>query len=65
MTTARTTSTLICSAVKATKAAGITVGAIEVEKGGVIRIIAIDAMPRVASPQGENSCDAILEEILP
>lgn len=63
MAQSRTTEALITSAVQASKNAGIHVGAVEVEKGGVVRIIAIDAMPKVNSPKGENTCDAILGDL--
>lgn len=64
MPSARTTETLVCNAVSAAKAAGIVVGAVEVEKGGVVRVIALEAMKSLPSPKGENTCDEILRELL-
>lgn len=61
MPSARTTETLVTNAVNAARAAGIVVGAVEVEKGGLVRVVALEAMKPLRSSEGGNTCDKILE----
>jgi hypothetical protein len=55
----RTTEALIEKAIAACTSAGIEIGAVEVETGGRVRILARGAMPRVEKGTGGNTCDAL------
>lgn len=58
----RTTRNLIRNAVEACTQAGLTVGAVEVLPGGVVRILPPEAIPAHRAPKdGGNSCDALFQ----
>ena len=56
---ARTTTSLVKRAVNAATEAGITVGAVEVQQGGVVRVLAIEAVSNNPTPKTGKSCDDI------
>lgn len=61
----RTTASLIQNAIEAFQKAGMDVGAVEVEAGGVVRILPTGAIPAqrdAKGASGENSCDSLFEE---
>ena len=59
----RTTSALIRSAITAAQESGFAIGAVEVRKGGFVRILARDAVTALPSPEkGENTCDGLFGE---
>lgn len=59
MPATRTTQALVKNAVAAFKAAGLTVGAVEVLPGGAVRVVALDAVSPLTSSKGDNTCDEI------
>lgn len=59
MTASRTTEALIRNAIEACKAAGLDVGAVEVSKGGVVRVLPAGAISTHPAPEGENTCDKL------
>jgi len=59
MTARRTTTALIQSALEAWIAAGLPVGAVEVSKGGVVRVLAPEAVSAQPSAQEGNTCDSL------
>lgn len=62
MAQSRTTEALIKNAVEAFQATGLTVGAVEVMPGGRVRVLALDAIAALPSPEGKNTCDDIFGE---
>ncbi len=61
----RTTASLIRNAIEAFQAAGMDVGAVEVEAGGVVRILPAGSIPAQCGSRaatGGNSCDQLFEE---
>lgn len=56
----RTTEAKVAAAVKGAIAGGLDIGAVEVCSGGVVRILARDALTdHPDQNQGENTCDAL------
>jgi hypothetical protein len=52
----RTTAAMIARAIEAAKAAGLPVGAVEVQTGGTVRIVVAPPGPAQDAARG-NSCD--------
>ncbi len=62
MPAARTTSTLIRNAIEAATDAGLVIGAVEVTKGGTVRIISAGAQNVHPDEKRENTCAALFSE---